>query len=194
MIYLLSCIFANAPFLTFETTLDMFEYMFDPIKCRADGKRPMLDCLVKRCVAMLGSDAKLFQDHGKVFDDWPQDTAKWKRLWSESTVFFEHPGPAVVVEAASGVGIPSDLKTVMKSMAGSIRDMAQKQKNAAAAYEGDDWNVDGEGAEKGRGKKWKVSAGQTAVPAVEVAAMARKARVGSDQPPIGRLTEFCLSS
>ena len=48
------CVIATPEFLSYETAIDVCDIVFDAINCRADGRRPFLECLTLVYLAMFG--------------------------------------------------------------------------------------------------------------------------------------------
>jgi hypothetical protein len=132
------CIAGCKPdFLTLETAIEVSDYMFEQINCRADGRRPTLMCLTACYLSMLSSYAKEFQNEGVKLEDWLKTKSNWEYLWKESVTHWENTVDGSSSSKGSiteqGFNIPADIVTMvrnndqmLRSFKGSIDGMARK--------------------------------------------------------------------
>ena len=158
---------ATPMFLTYETALDVCEYIFDSINCRPDGKRPSLESLTAVYFAMFGEYAKQLQNQGTVLEDWLLAHVHWQHFWKESIAHWENVGPREAVTLSAGnSAVPSDLAAMhgmLKGLQSSIHRLetgegARKRRNQHGGGQPHEANLPKTGKADGGNGTRKVSA------------------------------------
>ena len=71
-------------FFSFESAIDLSDYIFEAINCRPDGRRPGLANLNSCFLAMFGDFAKALQNEGTTFEAWLSFKGNWQHIWRDS--------------------------------------------------------------------------------------------------------------
>ena len=113
-------------FLSFETAIEVSDYIFEAINCRPDGRRPTLACLTACYLSMFGSYAKTLQNEGEKLESWLKNKSKWEYLWKESITSYDSGYSAQSSTGsveAQGYSIPSDIVAMVRNNETMIKGM-----------------------------------------------------------------------
>ena len=112
-------------FLTFETAIEVVDYIFEAINMRADGKRPSLQCITQCFLSMFSEYAKGLQNEQSVLDSWLKEKNNWHHYWKESIVSFEHSPSSgdqgSKATSAASAALPADIGNMVQSNNNLIR-------------------------------------------------------------------------
>ena len=105
---------ATPEFFSFETAIELVDYIFESINCRPDGRRPGLVQLTACYLSMFGEYAKALQNHGTSLEEWLAFRGNWHHIWRDAA-------SAEVVHdsqsrgSASNLPIPDDLTNQLRT-------------------------------------------------------------------------------
>ena len=106
-------------FFSFESAIDLCDYIFEAINCRPDGRRPGLVQLNSCFLAMFGDYAKALQNEGTSFEAWLSFKGNWQHIWRDSA-------SADAMDTSSGPGnlhIADDLTNMLKTNSAVMKGM-----------------------------------------------------------------------
>ena len=106
-------------FFSFESAIDLSDYIFEAINCRPGGRRPGLVQLNSCFLAMFGDYAKALQNEGTSFEAWLSFKGNWQHIWRDSTS-----ADAMDVSGSSNnLNIPDDLTNMVKTNSAMMKGM-----------------------------------------------------------------------
>ena len=112
--------------LSFETAIEVSDFIFEAINCRPDGRRPTLACLTACYLSMFGAYAKALQNEGEKLELWLKNKSKWEYLWKESITSY---GSWYNAQSSTGsvdnqgYSIPSDIVAMVRNNETMIKGM-----------------------------------------------------------------------
>jgi hypothetical protein len=120
------CSIMKPAFLTFETVIEVSDFIFEAINMRPDNKRPTLQCLTAIYLCMFGEYAKTLQNEGEDLEIWLKKKSNWCHLWKESISQWDavpdNSAPVTSVDG-QGYGVESDLVQMVNTNGKLIRGM-----------------------------------------------------------------------
>ena len=83
----LSCM--TPDWFSYETAVEVVDFIFEAINLRPDGKRPSLECITQCFLTMWSEFAKCLQNEKVVLESWLREKSSWHHFWQESIVSFD---------------------------------------------------------------------------------------------------------
>ena len=119
----LSCL--TPEWFTYETALDVTDFVFESINLRADGKRPSLECITQCFLSMWSEFAKRLQNEKVVLEGWIREKSNWQHFWKESIVSFEQTqvSTALALPSSASGALPADIGNMVQTNNSLIRTM-----------------------------------------------------------------------
>ena len=107
-------VIATPDFFSFETAIELVDYIFESINCRPDGRRPGLVQLTACYLSMFGEYAKALQNHGTTLEEWLGFRGNWHHIWRDAAS-----ADAVIDNQTRGTSsnlqIPDDLTNQLRT-------------------------------------------------------------------------------
>ena len=103
---------ATPKFFTFETAIDLVDYIFEAINCRPDGRRPSLMQLHQCYLSMFGDYAKQLQNTGISLEEWLAFKGNWQHIWRDASA--AEPVESAGAHGRNVLNIPDDLTNMVR--------------------------------------------------------------------------------
>ena len=127
----LSCM--TPDWFSYETAVEVVDFIFEAINLRPDGKRPSLECITQCFLTMWSEFAKCLQNEKVVLESWLREKSSWHHFWKESIVSFDQipahggNGPDSSTVFAASASLPADVNSMVHSNNSLLRSMQQQQ-------------------------------------------------------------------
>ena len=137
-------------FFSFESAIDLSDYIFEAINCRPDGRRPGLVQLNSCFLAMFGDYAKALQNEGTTFEAWLSFKGNWQHIWRDSA----SADAMDVSSGSSNLHIADDLSNMVKTNSAMMKGM-QSTVDRKLSMMQEALNKQNKGVGKGKNKQQK---------------------------------------
>ena len=108
-------VIATPDFFTFETALELVDYIFEAINCRPDGRRPGLMQLTSCYLAMFGDYARTLQNDGTTLEAWLMFKGNWQHIWRDAASADLVDSSGRAESSSNNLNIPDDLTSQLKT-------------------------------------------------------------------------------